>query len=314
MANCYLYDIIEPNPFNLRIETWRQVLKTMQEPRWASEHGERIGFVETLEYHGLIAGYFANEGLKRGIQYSDDKRPVAIDNFTSFEHLFFAIFVDTSQLVLQHRNIYGYKNLGLQVIRENFLMLLAIFLRLAGVMVVGERVKIASAGETYSQEELYQFFIENDVIRIDLRNLSSERIPARDDSRYRLFNPRDELNEITWLAVADTLKVGARNITVEASEEDADAQLNKGPITKAFTEVGEIEEISARSSSGKIVVKKRTRDEEITIELPEEPEIAIPALDLILTKYEKNYRLTSWKKRISKAINKQFGGPLFNQD
>ena len=111
MANCYIYDIIEPNPFYVSIEDWRQVLERMQEPRWAGEQGERIGFVETLEYNGLIAGYFANEGYKRGIHYSDDKQPIASPDFTSFEHLFFAIFMDTSQLVLQHRNIYGYRKL-----------------------------------------------------------------------------------------------------------------------------------------------------------------------------------------------------------
>ena len=270
LASCYLYDIVEPNPDLINPEVWERVRLKMDETSWLGQKGKRIGFVSTGSKNGLIGGYFANEGERRGYQYSDDKKPIDARN-DNFEHLFFAIYTDTSQLLLQHRNIYGYKELGMPLMRDNFLKILGELLRIIGIGLIGDRVKTESAGEMFTQEELLTFFQENSVFKIEVKDLAVERVPAMGDRNYKLFNPKEEWNEITWTAVADTLKVGARNVFIEASQDDDTAQLNKGPLTKAFATIGEIEEVGARNNQGYITIRRKSQDEEIQIDLPAEP-------------------------------------------
>jgi len=120
MSTCHLYDITEPNPESLAQDIWINVKELMNRPSWFGEKGGRIGFISTITHKNLLAGLFANEGRKRGIQYTDDKRPIDAEHFYSFEHLFFAIFMDTSQLILQHRNLYGFEKLNMGEMRDNF--------------------------------------------------------------------------------------------------------------------------------------------------------------------------------------------------
>jgi hypothetical protein len=310
-AKCYLYDLVVPEPETIRAETWNRTWAQMEESKWVGERGRRVGFVSVIQHVGLIAGFFANEGQKRGIQYNDDKQPINAATF-SFEHLFFLVFTDTSQILLQHRNIYGYDDLNLPVMRENFLRSLADLLRMSGVSVVGDRAKIEPAGAAFSHEELYAFFTQNSALGVEISNLTPERIPSSDDPRYRLYNPKDEWNSITWGAVAETLKVGTRAITFQASEDDPAAALNKGPLPKAFATIGEIDEVKARTGDGRIVVRKKSSDEEITIELPTEPSISTPALEVILSKFDTQTRVESWHKRIEKRKREQFKGTMFD--
>ena len=312
MANCYLFDIVEPDPESLDVEVWRNVLRLMDGYKWIRERGNRIGFVSTLDYNGLVAGLYANEGRRRGTQYTDDKKPLDVSNFYSFEHLFFAILVDTSQILLQHRNIYGYETLGMPEMRANFLEILAMFLRLSNVGIVGNRVKIESAGDAYTQEELFTYFIENQTIKVDIHNLDSNKIPQENEGNYKLYNPRDEWNPITWGAVAETLKVGTRNVVFEASQEDSTANISRGPLPKAFAVIGDIEEVSVRSPDGYIIVRKKVKDEEIIIGLPADPFISIPVLDEILTKLNTQTRVESWVERMNKRRKAQLKGTLFD--
>lgn len=312
-TKCHLYDIIDPEPDAVRPEVWQQIQQQMNQSKWFGEQGKRTGFVSVIQSGVLVAGFFAQEGQKRGIQYTDDKIPVDAPLF-SFEHLFFAIFMDTAQLLLQHKNIYGYDDLSLPGMRTAFLELLANLLRLSDVRVAAKGVKLFPGGEVYTQEELFAFFIENSVVRVEVRGLRLDMIPAEGDPKYRLYNPKDEWNETTWGAVAETLKVGTRNVVLEAPEQDPDAQLNKGPLPKAFAAIGDIQEVVARNERGNIVIRKVTSDEEITIDLPSHTSISVPVLDLVLSKFESRSRVESWHKRTAKRKTAQLQGTLFDTD
>ncbi len=309
-SKCLLYDIIDPDPRNIRFLTWMKIEEMMRDSGWFGELGRRYGFVSTVARPEIVVGYFAHEGQKFGIQYGEDKQPK--DTSTeSFEHLFFAIYTDTSQLLLQHRNIYGYTDLGLPVMRNTFLDTLTYMFRSVGVTVVGRRVNTESAGVRYTQEELHKFFDENRVFRVEVKGLNDDLIPDSDSPRYNLYNPKDDWNPITWGAVADTLKVGTKNIIFEAEKENARSSLNQGPLPKAFTRVGQIEDVQARNEEEKVVFRKRTSDAEISIALPSSPQIEHSLIETITRYLDQDERTTAWNKRMEQRDSEQLGGTMF---
>lgn len=313
MSQCYLYDIVDPNPTSVSSGVWMRVLDMMRTTGWFGEPGERYGFVSTTAHAPLVTGFFAHEGSKTGIQYDEDKRPT--DTSTeSFEHLFFAIFTDTSQVLLQHRNIYGYDDLGLPKMRNSFLDLLALLLRNAGIYIASKRVQIESAGERYSQKELRSFFESNSIFTIEVKNLSTERIPDSSSPEYNLYNPKDDWNPITWGAVSDTLRVGAKNITIEAEQGDPNAQLNKGPLPKAFSRVGEIERVYGRTDEGRIVFRKRVSDREVSIDLPATPHVEDALINAVLAQFDPTERVEGWERRMEQRDSDQRDGTLYQLD
>lgn len=308
-AKCKLYDIVEPRPNTVTAAKWLDVYERMSHSGWFGELGQRYGFVYVVTRQDLIGGYFAHEGQKTGIQYDEQKQPEPASAET-FEHLFFAIFTDTAQLLLQHRNIYGYTDLGLPVMRERLLRLLGQFLVEEQVRVKGETVRIEPAGIRYSQDELYEFFVSHSVSKLEVKDLRADRIPGEGTTQYNLYNPRDEWNEITWGAVAETLKVGAKNIEIEA--EGANAQLNKGPLPKAFARIGEIEEVHARLDDHRVVVRKRTNDEEITVSIPNQPGAVTAILDAVLTRFDSQARVEAWQRRFEQRQQDELRGTMFD--
>ncbi len=309
-SKCRLHDIIDPDPSHIPSSKWIDISEQMETSGWFGELGQRYGFVSTLARPESISGFFAHEGKKSGIQYDEDKQPT--DTSTeSFEHLFFAIFTDTSQLLLQHKNVYGYDDLGLPVMRNAFLDSLTILFRMVGVSVASKRVQIEPAGIRYSQEELYAFFENNSVLRVEIKNLNFKRIPDSNSPNYNLYNPKDDWNPITWGAVADTLQVGAKNIIIEAEGDDPNSRLNNGPLPKAFSRIGEFEEIQARNKEGRIIIRKRTTDEEISIDLPVTPQIETSLIDRVFAQFDSTERVEGWKKREQQRESDQLRGTLF---
>jgi hypothetical protein len=308
---CHLYDITNPDPDVLHSETWIRIQERMQSTKLMGNTGQRYGFVSPVSYKNLVSGFFVMEGQKQVFQYNDDKEPIALPNANSFEHLFFCIFTDTSQILLQHKNIYGYVDLGLPKMRQQFLSVLTDFLRLFNVYVSGERIVIEPAATGFTQEELYQIFISNPSVRIKIEHVGIGNFPGPDDPKYRLYNPKDEWNYVTWGAVAETAKAGTKKVVFEGDEKQINNGINKGPLPKAFAQIGTIEEVEYIGRNGNIVIRKKEGDEEITIELPAEPEISIPVLDLVLSKQDHNDRVETWKIRRQKRKKDEYGGPLF---
>lgn len=312
-AKCHLYDIVDPNPASITKDDWVTIVEQMDGTEWFGEIGHRYGFVSTLITPDLIIGHFAHEGQKTGIQYDDDKN--AFDASTeAFEHLFFAIFRDTSQLLLQHRYIYGYADLGLSVMRTDFLLALTVLFRLINRSVASKHVQIEPAGKTYSQEEMYKIFEENYVFELQIKNLRSDLIPSPDNPFFKLYNPKDDWNPITWGAVAETLQVGAKNVIFEAGDESGNARLNNGPLTKAFSRIGEIEKIKAVNRNGNVIIRKRTAEKEISVFLPINPEVSEDLVEQILSHFDRSDRIDAWNTRMEKRDYDQMRGTIFDSD
>jgi len=283
----------------------------MNESGWTGDAGKRYGYVETSVRQEVLAGFFAHEGHKTAIQYDDQKQ--LEDRATeSFEHLFFAIFTDTSQLLLQHRNIYGYDDLSLPEMRSKLLESLGFYLQKVGIAVNNSHVEIVKAGILYTQEDMLNFFSSNNAIRLDVRNLRPELIPQPTSPNYNLYNPKDDWNPITWGAVADTLEVGTKNIILEADESDENARLNGGPLPKAMARIGQIEEVKARSDNGRVIYRKRNSDEEITLELPDRPSIITQLMETVLGQIDSDARVDAWTHRLARRDEGQFEGTMFD--
>jgi hypothetical protein len=312
-ARCYLYDIVEPRPATIKSDHWLGIERLMDESGWAGELGRRFGVVDVARHDVIIAGLFANEGPKRGVQYDENKQPIEAEKLNSFEHLFFTIFTDTAQLLLQQRNVYGYVDLSLPVLRQNLLLLLADYFRLAGVRVTTEGVKIEPAGEEHTHEELFRVLTESRAVRFAVAGLNQKRIPGRDDPRYILYNPKGDWNEITWQVISETINSGARKTEVSADEEDPAASLGESGLSRALATSGELQEVAVREPSGRIQVMRRTSDEEISIDLPAEPEIALPVLDRILDRFDAQSRQEARLRRDERRLRDETRGTLFDR-
>jgi hypothetical protein len=294
-------------------DRWLKIERLMEESGWTGESGQRFGVVDITRHDVLLAGLFANEGLKGGVQYDENKQPIEPEKLHSFEHLFFTFFTDTSQLLLQQRNIYGYIDLSLPQMRDNLLLLLADYFRLAGVRVATDAIKTESAGEEHTQEELFQILTKSRSVRFVVAGLDEQNIPSSDDPRYILYNPKAEWNEITWQVIAEAIDKGARKTEISGEEEDPDASLGESGLSRALATSGELQEVAAREPSGRIRVIKRTSDEEITIDLPAEPEIALPALDRILERFDAPSRRESRQRRDERRRREELRGTLFEE-
>ena len=310
MAKCYLYDIVDPAPTVFTEAHWLRLFHKMSESGWYGVKGRRIGLVNIIRRNGLIGGYFANEGTKRGVQYTEDKEQVEPPPFYSFEHLFFVLFEDTAQLLLQSRNIYDYVDLSLPDMRDNFRRLLADLFRLVGIYVSGDAIGIKSAGTTYTQEQLYSIFIDiAQVTELRVSELHRAVLPTPEDPRYKLFNPKDEWNPITWGAIADSLQLGLDHVHMSAIESPGSTL--QSPIPKALAAVGEIEEIRGRDNEGRIVYRQRTEDAELEINLPVPPRIVPEILESILKKLDSRGRVESWQERRHRRRKSLDQGTLF---
>ena len=97
-----------------------------------------MGIVKSIYYANMIGGYFANEGRKRAVWYNDNKEEIEPSPFYSFEHLFFVIFLDTAQILIQSRYVYDFVDLSLPEIRNNLVYHLTDLFRLSGISVPGK--------------------------------------------------------------------------------------------------------------------------------------------------------------------------------
>lgn len=225
-----------------------------------------------------------------------------MEPYYSFEHLFFVLFEDTAQLLLQTIRVFGYSDLDMGQMRDNFLYLLAETIRQTGNYVVGESVKIEPAGAKYSQDQLYAAFrIMSQVTELEISHLAAGHIPPVGDPKYQLFNPKDEWHEITWGAVDDTIRAGVDSVKMTAP--DRPGSTLQSPIPKAFAAVGQIEKLVGRDSNGSVFIRQRVQDQELEIELPAQVMSQPELIDSIVKRLDARGRVENWKQ--SQAIRQE---------
>ena len=297
MAKFHLNDITNIDGMAIEPQKWDAVFDEMLSKGWAGRQGQRVGILKPLNHRGMIAGYFAQEGRKKVIQYDDNKEEIEPGPSYSFEHLYFMLFSDTAQILIQSRNFYDYVDLSLSVVRTNLLLHLTDLFRLAGIYVAGRSgIDIEDAGMSLSYEELYATFTSiKQISEIEITNLFGAVLPAKGDPRYRLFNPKEEWDDITWGAIADTLKLGLDSAKLVAIE-DQNATL-KAPIPKALAAVGTINKIKGSDDQGKIIIRQHTEDTEVEFEMPEGLGATTELLDIVLEDLKAKGRVETWEDK-----------------
>jgi hypothetical protein len=299
MAKFYLHDITNIEPDSIDQEKFENIYNKMQGIGWAKAGNQRIGIVKSTKYKNMIGGYFANEGQKRAIWYNDEKEEIEPKPYFSFEHLFFVVFFDTMQILIQSRNIYDYSDLTLSLIRNNLLFHLRDIFRISGVFVPGRNIEIEDAGVSTTYEEMYATFTSlKNISEIEITNLYEATLPGREDPRYKLFNPREEWTEITWGAIGETLKKGLDSVKMTAND-DPNATL-KSPIPKAFAAAGNIERIKGNDAEDKIIIRQHTETYELEIELPADMNAAVDILERILQNLDNKGRVENWREKRKK--------------
>ena len=91
---------------------WSSVSDESKENMWQVlsqrvEDGEapsRRGFVGTTRFEDIIAGFFAHEGRRLGVQYDEDWNKEDREA-AEFEHLFFSLVLSHGQVILQRKRI-----------------------------------------------------------------------------------------------------------------------------------------------------------------------------------------------------------------
>jgi hypothetical protein len=303
MATFYLHDITNIDPLVIDNAKWENLYFNMQRPGWSGFPGSRIGIVRSARYANMIGGYFANEGRKKAVWYDENKEEIEPTPFYSFERLFFVIFMDTAQILIQSRYIYDYVDLNLPEIRSNLLLHLTDLFRLSGIYVAGRTLDMEDSGITYSPEELYITFSSlSRITEIEITDLFQATLPQPGDPKYRLFNPKEEWEPITWGAVADTLKLGLDSVKM-TSIEDPNATL-KAPIPKALAAAGKIQRVRGSDNEGRIVYREHTESTELVIELPIGPEVSVELLGRILENLDSRGRLEKWNDKTQRRRGK----------
>ena len=296
MAKFYLYDIVNVDATVVEQSKWDNLYERMQVDEWGVANGRRIGVVRSLYTSNTIAGYFANEGRKRAVWYDDNKEEIEPTPFYSFEHLFFVLFLDTAQILIQSRNIYDFVDLGLPVMRRNLLLHLTDLFRYANIYVTGRGLVLEEAGSGYSREELYLTFTSlKTVSELEISGLFGAKLPQPGDPKYRLFNPKEEWEPITWGAVADTLKMGLDAVKL-SSIEDENATL-KAPIPKALAAVGAVDKIKGVDQEGRLVIRQRKEETDLEVELPANLEVTDELVLRIVEGLDAQGRVEKWEAK-----------------
>ncbi len=127
--------------FRISWPDWSLVTDEIKENIWQVmsqqvEEGEppsRRGFVGTTRFKDIIAGFFAHEDRRLGVQYdrywNREDREAA-----EFEHLFFALVLGQAQVVLQHKRVgREYVTINMPVMRRQFFDLLGVVFQRAGL-------------------------------------------------------------------------------------------------------------------------------------------------------------------------------------
>jgi hypothetical protein len=307
-AICYLYDIISPDwdlitPDQIdRLYTW------MVSSFWFGPHDNRMGFVNVVRFGAVLGGFFSHEGSRESKQYSDDKTPQERYE-ASFQEVFFAIFMDAGQLVLQSKRVYDYVDLGMEVIRQDFLRVLADGFKLARVR-VGSQVLIEEAGGERSQEELLLFFRSNRVIEVEISKLSNSSIP---ENITDIFNPREEWVPTMRGIVADSLKRGMDYFKAKADDKPS-SDLGHTPMVYALAVSGQIERVEAEDVEGKVVYREKHEKAELKIEIPASSNMTPEILQKLFERLDIQGRRDSARFRRQQRKAMLNRGTLFEQD
>lgn len=282
-AKCYLKNILVPDWTFVLPKHWQAIYETIQEPGWYGKEGSRYGFVSVIREGPMIGAYFAHEGLKQGIQYDDEKNPRKPSNAFFFEHLFFVIFLDHGQLLLQQKNVYEFVDLSLDTMRRQLFKTLANIFRAAGIRVSTPAIQVEDAQRTFTQTELYEFFMAHRPTTLEISQLKGAKVPED----IGLFNPEEDWDPIARAAIDKTLEAGLDHAVLEGDESDEQIDLKHGPVVKGLAAAGEIQKVTARDDRGRLIYREKNQKAELVLDLPLAPKVISELLHAIFDRMDR---------------------------
>jgi hypothetical protein len=184
-------DKIHCEVFRITWPDWSAVTQERKENIWevvkeGIEDGEspsRRSFVGVSRLDDVIAGFFAHEDQRVGVQYDNRwKKQQTTDE--EFEHLFFALVLDQGLVVLQRKRVdREFVTINLRVLRREFFDLLGKALLRAGFQ--SARIGRIPFEETREKSDMLRIFSEYQIIYIRVTGLRGQCVPQD----LKLFNP-----------------------------------------------------------------------------------------------------------------------------
>jgi hypothetical protein len=170
---------------------WSSVSDELKEGIWQVlsqrvEDGEapnRRGFVGTTRFEDIIAGFFAHEGRRLGVQYDEDWNKEDREA-AEFEHLFFALVLSQGQVILQRKRIgREFVTINMPTMRREFFNLLGVVFQRAGFP--SDRIVREPFHEERQKDYLIRIFNTYPSTLVRVSNLLGRKVPED----VRLFNP-----------------------------------------------------------------------------------------------------------------------------
>ena len=279
MATLYLYDNLSVDIDSATKTKWNSLYQELRKLGWRSGVGHRQGFVNVIRRNKRIYGYYANEGKKSVLQFDNRQRLVKTpSHYYSFEHIFFIIFEDTAQIVIQSKRISGYIDLTNRIIRSNFLLQLFKIFKQCGFLVVGNMLELMKFSKKIDQGRLKSLFLNMHVVTLEVDSFTQAAIPARDDPKFVLKDSSLRNDEVIWLVISDMIKNGLDRINLFAGNLNS-ANL-RCPFSQALVTTGQIKLIEGYVR-GKYISQERRDEVKIEVRLPDSLDIPGSLIDIL---------------------------------
>lgn len=172
---------------------------SLETTEWFGAAPERSGFADLRRYEPFVfVGYFAVEKPITIVTY-DDQKQMEEHEEESFEHIWFALFLEEGRVLAQRRR-FIHRDLEATEVLRRFETSLASMIGSAGIFAVDFR----PFEHFVSKEEFLREFAEGRVTEIHIDSLHGKSVPAP----VRLFNPDFDRDEVLKESYAeDNLQV-----------------------------------------------------------------------------------------------------------
>lgn len=240
---CQYEQMVGPT-WPLSAEMADQIWASLQEPPWFEEPPDRYGFVDLDRYSdSIIMGYFAVEKPLHIVRYDNEKHREEHEE-ESFEHIWFALFLDLGRLLAQRRRFIHRKLQADQVIqRLRETLALKFASSLTPILEFRPYEKVVEK-ETFLSE-----FSRGRVREVRIDSLGGAVVPAD----VRLFNPDVDKDAILReVLTQDNLHID--RLTAHATE---GGDLEKAKVVRGEMAAGEPHYLKREDDEGASIVFQR---------------------------------------------------------
>ena len=266
MATLYLYDYLSVDVSSATKQKWNLLYQELRELGWRTPVGNRQGFVNVTRSNRRIYGYFANEGRLKVVLFDNKKKLVTFPSaYYAFEYIFFILFEDTAQIVIQSKRVSDYVDLTYRKIKSNFLLQLFYVFRECGFSVVGKTLALRNIMRIIDQTKLKGLFLNLRVTKLEVDSITQAAIPAKGNSKFVLKNSQLGNDECIWLLLSDLIKNGLDRINLIAGNSNS-ANL-RSPFSQALLTTGQINLIEGYAG-GNFTSQKRYDKVKAQVRLP----------------------------------------------